>query len=175
MQALTLGKRNYMQKKQIKCNNLLIYLRKITRAIDLHSKQLVAKYGVTGPQMVVLNAIAQSDHQKMTSTQLATEVSLSLATITSIFDRLVDRGYIIREKSKSDKRKTEVYLTPKAVAMFAMSPTLLQEEFVRKFEALHDWEQDMLIASLGRVAEMMEAKSIDAAPLLASHELDQLK
>ncbi len=35
---------------------MLIALRKIIRSIDLHSKQLVRKYGLTGPQMLLLKA-----------------------------------------------------------------------------------------------------------------------
>lgn len=154
-----------------KCDILLISLRKIIRAIDLHSKQLVNKYGLTGPQMIVLKVICQKGEQLMNSTQLAYEVSLSQATITSILDRLVERGYIKREKSERDKRKTYIKPTDKATVIFEQNPTLLQEDFIRQFVALKDWEQDLMIASLERMADMMNAKSIDAAPVLASAEL----
>ncbi len=161
--------------KQDKCDILLIALRKIIRAIDLHSKQLVTKYGLTGPQMIVLKVICQSGEQLVNSTQLAHEVSLSQATITSILDRLVEKRYIRREKSDIDKRKTYIKPTDRATAVFEQNPTLLQEDFIKQFDGLKDWEQDLMIASLERMADMMHAKSIDAAPVLANAELSEPK
>lgn len=160
-----------MVKHQEKCDILLIALRKIIRSIDLHSKQLVNKYGLTGPQMIVLKVICQSGMQLLNSTQLAREVSLSQATITSILDRLLEKGYIRREKSEVDKRKTYIKPTDKATAVFEQNPTLLQEDFIKQFDALKDWEQDLMIASLGRMADMMHAESIDAAPVLANTDI----
>ena len=137
----------------------------------MHSKQLVNKYGLTGPQMIVLKVICQSGEQLVNSTQLAHEVSLRQATITSILDRLVEKGYIRREKSKVDKRKTYIKPADRASAVFEQNPTLLQEDFIKQFDELKDWEQDLMIASLERMADMMHAKFIDAAPVLANAEL----
>lgn len=153
-----------MQIKTEKCDKLLIELRKIIRAIDLHSKQLVSQYGLTGPQLIVLKAICQAGDHLLNSTQLARDVSLSQATITSILDRLLDKMYIKREKSNLDKRKTYIRPTAKAIAVFEKSPKLLQEDFIKKFDGLKDWEQDFMVATLGRMAEMMHVKAIDMEP-----------
>lgn len=153
-----------------KSDIILISLRKIIRAIDLHSKQLVQKYGLTGPQMLLLKAVHNANSDAITSSQLANELALSQATITSILDRLIDKGYVQRQKSTIDKRKTHIIATAKAKAIFEKKPKLLQEDFVRQFDGLLNWEQDMLIASLERVAYMMHAKEIDAAPVLTNEE-----
>src|SRR5690625_7154353 len=43
----------------------------------------------------------------------------------------------------------------------------------RKFGDLEEWEQSMIIASLQRIAEMMDAKDIDASPFLDVGALDR--
>jgi DNA-binding MarR family transcriptional regulator len=149
-----------------KCDEILTLLRKITRAIDLHSKQLVKKYGLTGPQLLLLKIIIQ--HKVLSSSKLADIASLSHPTVTSILDRLSQSDYVKREKASDDKRKVMVSATEKAKKLFAASPSLLQEQFVTQFYALKDWEQSQLISSLSRIAEMMSAGDLDAAPFLVS-------
>ena len=46
------------------------------------------------------------------------------------------------------------------------APEPLQAEFLREFRKLEDWEQQMLKSSLLRIARMMDAQDIDAAPIL---------
>ena len=92
-----------------KCDEIFTLLRKIIRAIDLHSKQLVKKYGLTGPQLLLLKIVIQ--HKVLSSSKLAEIASLSHPTVTSILDHLSQKHYIERTKShitnyclKSDKQ-----------------------------------------------------------------------
>lgn len=140
-----------------KTDILLIALRKVIQAIDLHSKKLVQQYGLTGPQLLLLKVIYRSGDQMLNSTQLARYVSLSQATVTSILDRLLEKGYVVREKSSTDKRQTHIRATAKTAAVFAQNPALLQPEFLDKFNQLLDWEQSQLVASVERIADMMKS------------------
>lgn len=149
-----------------KCDKILTLLRKIARAIDLHSKQLVKKYGLTGPQLLLLKIIIH--HKTLSSSKLAEIASLSHPTVTSILDRLSQNHYVEREKASDDKRKVMVSATEKAKILFETTPSLLQEQFVAQFCTLKDWEQSQLISSLSRIAEMMGANDLDAAPFLVS-------
>ena len=49
----------------------------------------------------------------------------------------------------------------------------LQESFIKQFTKLKDWEQNMIISSLQRLASMMDAQEIDAAPVLDVGVLDR--
>jgi DNA-binding MarR family transcriptional regulator len=154
-----------------KCDLLLVCLRRVIQAIDLHSKQLVSKYGLTGPQILLLKSIYQTEEKEISSKKLAQSASLSQATITSITDRLSEKKYITRNKSDIDKRKTMLKLTPKAIAVLEQKPSLLQEDFVNQFQNLEDWEQTLMLASLEKMAAMMHARSFEVAPVLSSPEL----
>ena len=150
---------------------VLICLRRLIRATDLHSKQLMKTSGLTAPQLLLLQAIQNKG--EVTIGELAQEISLSQATVTNILDRLEKRGMIFRERSHSDRRKVHAYLTDHGTAVLKDAPTPLQEQFVRQFSNLHNWEQSMILSALQRIAQMMDAQHIDASPVLDIGELDR--
>lgn len=147
-------------------------LRRVIRATDLHSKHLAKTTGLTAPQILLLQTIR--DKGEVTIGELASEVSLSQATVTSILDRLEKRELVFRERSKEDKRKVHAYLTEEAIEVLKDAPIPLQDHFARQFGDLQDWEQTMMISSLQRVAQMMDAQHIDASPVLDIGVLDRL-
>jgi DNA-binding MarR family transcriptional regulator len=148
--------------------DVLISLRRIIRAIDMRSRHLMQQAGLTGPQLLVLQALVR--HEQMSAGDLAREVNLSQGTVTSILDRLEKRGLILRMRSETDRRKVYVSLTSEGEAQLAAAPTLLQERFIDRFQQLKDWEQTQILASLQRLAEMMDAQDIDAAPVLDTRQ-----
>ncbi len=154
-------------------DKVLVALRQIIRAIDLHSKKLERESGMTGPQLLVMQSIAQAE--PVTAGEIAREVNLSQATVTSILDRLERKAYLRRERSKQDKRKVFLYLTEAGGQVLEKAPTLMQENFIRSFSHLEDWEQNLILSSLQRVAEMMQAGKLEAAPLLDSSDEQVVK
>jgi len=152
-------------------DEVLVALRRIIRATDLHSKKLSKTSGLTSPQLLILQTLR--DNSDLTVGEVAKRVSLSQATVTTIIDRLERGEYVYRERSTSDKRKVHVHLTEKADQTLVDAPKPLQEDFIRQFQDLHDWEQSMILSSLERVAYMMDAQHIDAAPVLDIGALDR--
>ncbi|MDP1519527.1 MarR family winged helix-turn-helix transcriptional regulator [Porticoccus litoralis] len=150
---------------------VLIALRRVIRATDLYSKHLAKTSGLTAPQILLLQAIR--DRGQVTIGELAEEISLSQATVTTIIDRLEKRGLVYRQRSTEDKRKVHAFLTDKAEQVLQDAPMPLQEHFARQFDELHNWEQNMILSSLQRIAEMMDAQHIDASPILDIGTLDR--
>lgn len=143
---------------------VLVALRRVIRATDLHSKRLSKTSGLTAPQLLIMQTIR--DLGEVTIGTIADKVSLSQATVTTILDRLEQRKLVYRVRSEKDKRKVHAHLTDAGDALLAQAPQALQEEFIRKYQNLQSWEQNMIISSLQRVAEMMDATGIDASPFL---------
>ena len=154
-----------------KVNEVLIALRRIIRATDLHSKYLAKNTGLTAPQMLLLQTVRNKGEDTVGA--LAKEMSLSQATVTTILDRLEKKALISRERSTTDRRKVLVYLSDSALDILKDAPPPLQDQFTRQFNDLQEWEQLMLISSLGRIAQMMDAQHIDAAPVLDVGTLDR--
>ncbi|MCF8091037.1 MAG: MarR family transcriptional regulator [Desulfotignum sp.] len=146
------------------CRNLLISLRKIIQAIDQHSISLQKRFGLTGPQLVILQSV--SFNAPISVTQVSKIVSLSQASVTDITQRLEKKGYITRTRSINDKRKTDIVLTEKGSTMLDTLPPLLQERFTRRFSKLERWEQLMIESAFERVVSMMSAQDFDASPIM---------
>ena len=145
---------------------MLVALRRVMRAVDLHSRSLVQSHGLTGPQALLLKEVDRAS--RITAGELAKRVSLSKATVTDIVKRLESRGLLRREQAHRDRRKVYVQPTQQGREIVASAPPLLQETFCIRFGALQDWEKNLLLSSVQRVAELMDAEQLDAAPLLSS-------
>lgn len=149
--------------------DVLIALRRIIRAVDLHSRFLAQQYGLTVPQLVVLQEVSRLG--EASGSEIARAVSLSQATLTGILSRLEARGLIVRRRSEADKRRLPVRITAKGERILEQAPPPLQESFTDEFDRLHDWEQTLILSSLQRLVAMMEARAVDASPILTTESL----
>lgn len=154
-------------------DDIIATIRQIIRAIDLQSKHLVKKYGLTGPQLLVLKELYKNDFQTIGA--VSRNISLSQATVTSILDRLEKQQFVKRIRTAEDKRKVQIQLSAKATEILDKEPNLLQEDFVIKFNNLEEWEKMLLISSLKRIASMMSADEIVSPPVLTTGLLNASK
>ena len=143
---------------------LLVALRRVIRAVVLRSKQLSKHVGLTGPQLLVMQNI--QERPGIMVREIADSINLSPATITNILDRLEARDLATRIRSTQDKRKVGVFLTERGKAAVVDAPRPLQEHFVERFSQLKEWEQSQMVATVQRIASMMDAEDIDASPFL---------
>lgn len=136
---------------------VLMQLRRIARAMDVYSKQL-QKSGVTSSQLAVLRTLAAKG--PMTANRLSKAVELSQGTVTTVLDRLDQKGLVQRSRREDDKRQVWVSLTDSGGVAFQDAPSPLHLEFLRGFSQLQDWEQTMILSSLQRVAALMDIKPV---------------
>ncbi len=66
-----------------------------------------------------------------------------------------------------------VRLTSDGEEVLAAAPSLLQDRFRQELIGLEEWEQTTILATLQRIAAMMDAESLDASPLLVHGPLDE--
>lgn len=151
-------------------DRIVAALRRIVRAIDLQSRRIVDQCGLTGPQLVVLREAARLSGASVSA--LARGVNLSQPTVSGILDRLEKRGLVRRERSDRDRRSLFVVVTNEGAEMLDEAPSLLQDQFLSELGRLEEWERTQMLATLQRVAGMMDAETIDAAPLLETGAID---
>ena len=144
-------------------------LRRIVRAIDLHSRRMVEECGLTGPQIVVLREAQRLSRASVSA--LARAASLGQPTVSGILDRLEAQGLVRRRRSTEDRRAVYVAITAKGTRTLAASPSLLQDRLRSELARLEEWERTQMLALLQRLAFMMDAESIDAAPMLETGAL----
>jgi DNA-binding MarR family transcriptional regulator len=143
-------------------DRIVASIRRIVRAIDLHSRRLVEQHGLTAPQLATLDAARRLGAPTVGS--LARAVHLSQPTVSGIVDRLERQGLVRRERLAEDRRAVAVQLTAEGERALAEAPSLLQDTFRRNLSRLAEWEQSFLLAALQRIAAMMDAESLDASP-----------
>lgn len=141
-------------------------VRRLMRAIDLHSRRLVDDFGLTGPQLATLRELDRTG--PIAASRLARGVHLSNATITGIVTRLEKRGFVSRRRGEEDRRTVLVGITDAGKDALSRAPSLLQDRFRRELSSLATWEQLMMLANLQRIASMMDAEQLAAAPHLVS-------
>ena len=143
---------------------VLSAIRRVIRAVDLHSRKLHERCGLTGPQLVALHEVVRLENASAGA--LARAINLSQSTVTGILDRLEKRQLISRERSGTDRRTVTVSITPTGLAVLEKAPSLLQERFCNEFQKLEEWEQTQMLATLQRLASMMQIEELEAAPVL---------
>lgn len=147
----------------------LIALRRILRSTELYGRELARAAGLTAVQVRVLQIVMERGHA--TSKQIAVKMGVSQPTMSSLLDRLENKGFIERHPSKVDRRQVHIHMTAAGRDAIAKAPDPLQQRYVKQFEAMDDWEQAMFVSVLERVAAMLDAADIDASPLLDIGEI----
>jgi DNA-binding MarR family transcriptional regulator len=152
-------------------DGVLISLRRIIQAIDIHSRQLARQHGITTPQLIILKQI--EGKETITVTQLAKQVSLKQATVTDILNRLERKGLVQRQKDTGDRRRVLVKETDAGKKLLEAAPSPLQDTFLEKFENIEDWKQNMILTSLQLLGTLMADDEISAAPILSTGVLTE--
>jgi DNA-binding MarR family transcriptional regulator len=146
--------------------SILRSLRRIIRAIDLHSRQLTRQTSLTVPQLVCLRQLVLNGPS--TPGDIARKVFLSQATVTGILDRLEAHGLIRRKRSSPDRRRVIVRLTDAGHELAAKMPWPLQERFATALAAMPLEGQSTIDHVLRQIVDMMEAREIDAWPVVGA-------
>lgn len=166
------GQNRHMAKEQLdRTDESLIALRRILRATQQYERTLANSAGLTPAQLRVLQIVAGNPDGSTTPKELATQMGVSQATITALVDKLVARDMVTRARSEVDRRQMNVVVSNQGREAVKDAPDALQQRFVQAFDQLQDWEQMQLVASLERVAAMLDARDLDASPVLTVGEI----
>jgi len=152
-------------------DDIVAAIRRIIRAIDLQSRRLFERHALTGPQLAVLREV---DRLEAPSTgSLARAVHLSQPTVTGVLNRLEKRKLVRRVRSEDDRRSVVISLTKAGAKLLREVPSQLQDRFRDELERLDAWERHALLSALQRIASMMDAEALDAAPILETGPVDE--
>ena len=109
-------------------NELLVRLFKDIMEIEARCLVTEDFKDITYNDFHIIEAIGLQEPKSMSA--IAKIMEVTTGTLTKAMDGLTDKGYVIRERSKQDKRVVWVYLTEKGKAAYAH-----HEEFHRKMIA----------------------------------------
>jgi DNA-binding MarR family transcriptional regulator len=107
------------------------HLRRIVRALRISARAAERDTGLSGAQVFVLQKLAEEPTTSLR--ELALRTGTDQSSVSVVVSRLVDRGLVLRDKSKVDGRRVEIRLTPAGRSVLRRSPEVTQ---VRLMEAL---------------------------------------
>lgn len=153
-----------------RATDALVALRRIQRRVEIDTRRLAHAVDLTPSQLFVLQILAERGETSTGDIVKATQ--LSNATITSLVDKIVEKGMVTRRRCDEDRRRVWLTLQPAGQKALEDAPDTIQALFQTGFAELAEWEQAMLVAALERVSGLLGADDIDAAPILTSGGID---
>ena len=139
-------------------------LRQIIHAVDLHSRQLLKRHKITGPQLLTLLTIKK--HEPTTASGIASRIHLSPSTLVGILDRIEIKGLIRRVRDSRDRRLVYITLTEQGRDLAEDAPSPLQDTLAEAMSKLPETESEMIAESLERIVGLMQIQHVGAAPIL---------
>jgi DNA-binding MarR family transcriptional regulator len=136
---------------------VIIALRRITRAVDIHSDFMQRNFGITGPQLTILRVINRLE--PVSAGELAKSANFNRGTLTGILDRLEANDFVKRYRSPPDRRSVILKLTAAGRRVLAEAPYLLRTHFLDELNRMAPPEQTALLTTLEHTASLMEADS----------------
>ena len=141
-------------------DRLRLWLRvlKVTRAVESEVREkLRLEFATTLPRFDVMAALTQhADGLKMSG--LSTVLKVSNGNVTGIVDRLVEDGFVAREKVPGDRRASLVRMTIKGRAEFALQAAAHETWIDEMFAGVAADEAVQIAESLDAVARHLDRK-----------------
>jgi DNA-binding MarR family transcriptional regulator len=135
-------------------------LRRIVRALELYSKDVEARFGLTGPQLWALWELGQGG--SLALKDLAAQMQLHPSTVVGVVDRLSGKGLVEREVDPGDRRRVRLSLTARGRATLRRAPHPAQGRLVHGLRALSVGQRKTIHRALVMLVKLMEAEDLEA-------------
>lgn len=145
---------------------ILIKLRKIIRSINLESKKIEKQFGISIPQLLILQHLSQQDEYKSTAKNIKAYINLNASTVSGIISRLEAKSLVARLPVPEDRRTAYISLTAKGAELLKDSPTTLQEKLSARLKGLSNQQIQDLDRNIDLLVEIMDINNIDASPIV---------
>jgi len=100
--------------------------------IEERVKEALKPLNLTHAQLNVLYILMESDPKPVSANELKKKILVSNPDVTRLLDRLVKKGYVVRETCPENRRKIDISLTDSGREIFAKAH-LAAKKAVRNF------------------------------------------
>jgi MarR family transcriptional regulator, organic hydroperoxide resistance regulator len=141
-------------------------IRRVFQVINEQSKRVKRQTGLTSPQLWTIKAIA--DAENINVKDLAHRIYLHPVTVVGILDRLEEKGFVVRSRSKEDRRVVGLRLTNKGKQLVANSPEVVQGMLVSGLEKLTKRQLEVIDNGLAELVKMLGIEALPPKLILSS-------
>ncbi len=135
---------------------ILINIRKISRAVNLESKRLEKEYGISIPQLLALSFLRDQDNYQASHKAIKDFLKLNASTVTGIIARLEKKGMVAKLPRLNDKRVSLITLTAKGAELLEATPHPLHQQISQKLQSLSPEQLDKLNAAFQSINDILK-------------------
>lgn len=135
-------------------------VRRIVRDLHESSREAERTLGVTGAQLFVLQALAETPGASLNA--LAERTHTHQSSVSTVVSRLVERGLVLRAPAASDARRLELRLSADGRRLSARAPGPAQARLVQAIDRLPAARRQALARSLLALTNAMDLAGREA-------------
>ena len=152
--------------RKMRYTEILIRIRQIVRSVNLESKRLQKEHGVSVPQLLCLNYLAEQENFQASHKDIKDVLQLNASTVTGIISRLEKRNLVTRLPRQDDKRIGMIAITATGAALLKKTPEPLHEQLSTKLRMLSPKQLAKLKESFDIIIDFLNIDQIDADPII---------
>ena len=123
----------------------------VVHGLDLTSKRMRGRIGVTGPQRLVLRVVGL--FPGLSAGDLATILHVHPSTLTGVIQRLVGQGLLVRADDPRDRRRAILHLTKRGGRANATRRATVESAVADALDGVSKQDRDAARRVLERLAQ----------------------
>lgn len=136
--------------------NVTQQLRVLFKVVQSHSKTVEKACGLSGAKLWMLHEIGECPGIKVS--QLAATLSIHRSTCSNMLDKLEEKEFIIRDRSRSDQRTVHIFITDLGKNILKKAPSPQSGKLNDALQQLAPHQLTNLESSL---QDVLDALSVD--------------
>ena len=140
---------------------------RLVRAEHLDSQKMSKKFGLTGPQSLVLRLLIKEG--ALSSADLSRQMYVTPANITGIIDRLEKKGFVERIRKADDRRVALITLTDSGRKLGKTLPDPIEKKIITQLADLEPEHLQILAVAMNQILNLIDTKGAKKVSLGAGH------
>ncbi len=142
---------------------ILDAVRKLVRLLRLADRAAQRDVGLSGAQLFVLHELGRTP--ALSLNELAARTSTDQSSVSVVVTRLVDAGFVSRDRDSRDARRLVLNLTKSGRALLQKAPPVAQQQLIDVLERMTSTDRHRFAETFDWVLAEMGAEQ-GAAPML---------
>lgn len=151
---------------------ILDSIRRLVRLLRVSDRQAQSELGVSGAQLFVLTELGKTP--ALSLNELAARTLTDQSSVSVVVTRLVDAGYVTRDRDERDARRLVLHLTRSGRALLQKAPPVAQERLLAVLETLQDEERTHFADMFEEIVNSVDADE-EPAPMLFEEEAPSME
>jgi DNA-binding MarR family transcriptional regulator len=142
-------------------------VRAIVRALRINTRAIELEIGISLAQLFVLQQVAERPADSLND--LADRTATHQSSVSVVVRRLVERGFVTRNASATDKRRVQIAVTPAGQKLLVGAPLTIQTRLMTALDKMPAADQRALATLLTRWLDIAEI-SYASPPMMGEIE-----